>query len=300
MTYMSRLAKPAGTAEVEIIERARALFPLLRNKISETDNLRRLPDEVTAALIEARMFDITIPRAYGGLEVSFQTYKEVIAELGRADPSAAWAVNLIAVCNWCVAALFPKPVTDKIFSTPGGARVCGVFSAIADKVRKVDGGLLIEEGRWPFNSGYYQANWDLVGLSMVNEAGETYDQGLAILPISDVTPLNDWDTIGLRGSGSTTVTAKNITVADDYIFPFSRALAGDYGSVFAATSPIYRAAFAPFARCHSRLSGSGGSSRRAGSVPQPTCRTRHTIHQLHKSGGSRDHASANRRGFGNV
>jgi 3-hydroxy-9,10-secoandrosta-1,3,5(10)-triene-9,17-dione monooxygenase len=122
--------------EIGLVERAKSLFPLLRARIPETDRLMKLPKDVEEALIAARMFDITTPRAYGGHQCSFAGYKEIVAELGRADPSAAWTVNLINICNYFIATMMPRTVTDKVFSTPGGARACGVFSAIAEKVRK--------------------------------------------------------------------------------------------------------------------------------------------------------------------
>jgi 3-hydroxy-9,10-secoandrosta-1,3,5(10)-triene-9,17-dione monooxygenase len=233
--------------ELALVEKAKSLFPLLRERIPETDRLGKLPKDVEQALIDARMFDITTPRAYGGHECSFAAYKEIVAELGRADPSAAWTVNLINICNYFIATMMPRAVTDKIFTTPGGARSCGVFSAIADKVKKVEGGYLIEEGRWPFNSGFYHANWETLGIAMVNEKGEKFDEGLAVVPIDQVRALDDWDTIGLRGSGSTTVVVKNVFVPEDHVFPFSRMIPGDFGGPFFKESSIYRSAFVPVA-----------------------------------------------------
>jgi 3-hydroxy-9,10-secoandrosta-1,3,5(10)-triene-9,17-dione monooxygenase len=234
-------------AEHALVEKAKSLFPLLRERIPETDRLGRLPKDVEQALIDARMFDITTPRAYGGHQCSFAAYKEIVAELGRADPSAAWVVNLINICNYFTVTMMPRSVTDKVFSTPGGTRVCGVFSAIAEKVKKVDGGYLIEEGRWPFNSGFYHANWETIGIAVVNEKGEKIDEALAIVPIDQVRPLDDWDTIGLRGSGSTTVAVKNLFVPEDHVFPFSRMIPGDYGGPFLNDASIYRSAFVPVA-----------------------------------------------------
>lgn len=235
--------------EVEqgLVEKAKALLPFLRSRIPEIDRLAKLPDDVAQALIEAGMFGITTPRINGGSQCSFAAYKEIVAELGRADPSTGWCVNLVNVCNWLVAAMFPKHVSDEVFSTPGGARTCGVFSAIAEKVRKVDGGYVVEEGRWPFNSGFYHANWELLGIAMVNEKGEKVDEGLAIVPIAEVQALHDWDTIGLRGSGSTTVTVKNVFIPEERVFPFSRMIPGDYGATHLADQPVYRSAFVPVA-----------------------------------------------------
>ena len=43
------------------------------------------------------------------------------------------------------------------------------------------------------------------------------DRGAAMVPMSDVNILNDWDTIGLRGSGSSNVSMENVFIPDERI-----------------------------------------------------------------------------------
>lgn len=241
----NRRESVAGDTAEAIIARATAMVPDLRARTNETDVLVRVPDATVAEMDQARLWDLMIPHRYGGLQTSVRTYKEAVAELGRGDASTAWAAALINICNWMAAVGYPKRVTDEVFAK-GGVRACGVLSPRQAKVRRVPGGYVIEEGLWGFNSGVYHANWDLLGIPMVDEAGNVTDQGLALLPIEQVEILDDWDTIGIRGSGSSSVSVKDVFVPDERVASVSAAIEGRYNSTHLRDEPLYRVAFVPF------------------------------------------------------
>lgn len=228
-----------------LITRATGLVPTLRSRTREVDELARLPDATVADLDAIGAFDLMIPRQHGGQQTSIRTYMEVVSEIGRGDGSAGWACALINICNWMLATLYPQSVSDPIFASGAKVRTSGVLSPRVAKVKRQPGGILIEEGLWGFNSGVYHAQWDLLGIPIVNEAGETVDQGLALIPIEDVTLLHDWDTIALRGSGSTSVSVKNLFVPDERIASVSKAIVGDYASTHLQGEALYRGAFIP-------------------------------------------------------
>lgn len=58
----------ARPTEAEIIARARAMLPLLRQRAPETERLRRLPDDLHRAFAAAGFYKIMQPRRYGGYE----------------------------------------------------------------------------------------------------------------------------------------------------------------------------------------------------------------------------------------
>jgi 3-hydroxy-9,10-secoandrosta-1,3,5(10)-triene-9,17-dione monooxygenase len=228
-----------------VIARAVDLVPALRSRTRDTDAISRLPHETVKELNEARLFELMTPHCYGGLQTSIRTYKETVAQLGRGDASAAWTVALINICNWLAATLYPKPVTDEMFSTPGGLRACSVLSSRKAKVRSVKSGYIIDEGIWGFNSGVYHANWDLLGIPLVDNAGNVVDQGLAAIPIEQVQVLNDWETIGLRGSGSSSVAVHDLFVPAERVASINAAIEGRYASTHLREETLYRMAFIP-------------------------------------------------------
>src|SRR6478752_539593 len=98
----------------ELLSRAAALRPLLEQNADATDSLRRLPDTSVAALREAGLCRLMVPKRFGGFETSIHTYIEVMAELGRGCGSTSWVASLINVCAW-LAGLFPERAQQDIW-----------------------------------------------------------------------------------------------------------------------------------------------------------------------------------------
>jgi 3-hydroxy-9,10-secoandrosta-1,3,5(10)-triene-9,17-dione monooxygenase len=230
----------------DLVERARQLAPRLRQRMKEMDQLGRLPEETVQELQEAGLFQLTTPRIYGGRQVDMRTYMDVVAEIGRGDTSTAWVVSLVNGANWMAAAVFPEETQQEVFGTPGGARVTGVLAPRQCTVKRVEGGYLIEEGKWGFNSGSYHSNWVGLGIPLLNERGEIVDQGFALLPSEDVERLNDWDVIGMQGTGSTSVVVHNTFVPDRRITSMHQSTDGNYLSTNLQNEVAYRYAFIPF------------------------------------------------------
>ena len=245
MNVVNRIDHPKIASRSELVERARALVPALRSRTAETDELARLPDATVADLERARFFDMMVPEMYGGLQSDPRTYMDVVSELGRGDVSTAWALSLISICNWMAAAMYPKRVTDQVFAKPN-TRVAGVLAPRTMTAGRGDGGTLVEEGFWMWNSGCYHAQWDLLGVPIFNDAGEQVDLGLAIVPMEQVEIVGDWDTIAIRGSGSSSVRAKNLFIPDERIVSVTKALAGEYAATHLAEIPLYRLAYMPW------------------------------------------------------
>lgn len=229
----------------DVVAKAAALRLMLRERASQTDRLARLPESTIADLEEARLFEITTPRRYGGLQLDVSTFMDAMVELGRGDASVSWAATLININNWFIATLFPPEVSEEVFAKPG-ARVAAVFQPRSCKVHKVSGGFHIEEGLWPFNSGVYHAQWDMLGFPVRDEAGVYL--AFAVIPIADVQILNDWDTIGVRGSGSSSAAVRDVFVPDIRVSRPDSARVGSYKSTQLEHEWLYRAAFTPLAQ----------------------------------------------------
>ena len=234
------------TSHDDLVARARQLVPHLRQRVKEMDQLGYLPEETVQELQDAGLFQLTIPRIYGGYQVNMRTYMDVVAEIGRGDTSTAWIVSLISGANWMAAAVFPEETQQEVFGTQGGARVTGVLAPRQCSVQRVEGGYLIEEGKWGFNSGSYHSNWVGLGIPLLNERGEVVDQGFALLPSEDVERLNDWNVIGMQGTGSTSVAVHNKFVPDRRITSMHQSTEGNYLSTNLRDEVAYRYAFVPF------------------------------------------------------
>src|SRR5690349_23248149 len=81
----------------ELVARARALQPLLREHAAKTDADRRVVTECIDALGEAGLFRVSVPKRYGGYETRLRTMLDVSAAVAEGDGSAGWVLALTNV-----------------------------------------------------------------------------------------------------------------------------------------------------------------------------------------------------------
>jgi alkylation response protein AidB-like acyl-CoA dehydrogenase len=229
-------------SRAELAERAAKLAPLLQKNALWTEENRRLPEETVEALTGAGFLKMRMPARYGGYESDMRTVVEVVSELGRGDGSTSWTVAVWSISSWMVG-LFPDEVQDEIFSTPD-VRVSGILSPSAVAV-PTDGGVVLN-GKWSFNTGAQQSQWNTNAALRVTPDGGREPVMVAI-PLTELEIIDDWHTAGLRGTGSVTTVAKDVFVPGERVLSMGPVLGGQHSSVRNADSPIYRAPFMPTA-----------------------------------------------------
>ena len=227
--------------ESELLGRARDLAPLLKKNAAQTEADRRVVEENIQAIKDAGLFRIAVPKRYGGYEVPFRTFVQVSIELGRACGSTAWATTLTNVCAW-LTSLYPQQAQDEVFGADPEARVAGVLAPTASSV-KADGGQVVT-GRWGFASGSLHASWVIVGIPVVNDAGEMVDQGLALIPHGEISIEDTWYVAGMRGTGSNTIVADGVFVPAHRILSVPPAVGGTYPTEH-KDERLYHSAFVP-------------------------------------------------------
>src|SRR5437016_6500308 len=80
----------------ELLKRAEALVPVLRERAGKAEELRRLPDETIEDLHRTGLFRILQPKRVGGSELPFRAMVELVATIGRGDGSTAWVLANLA------------------------------------------------------------------------------------------------------------------------------------------------------------------------------------------------------------
>ena len=178
------------TTDINLVSSATSLIPTLRSRSSETDALARLPGSTIADLEKAQLFENARPKDVWRPAMLAENLYGRGGRTRTRDGSAAWTVALLSASTWMAATLYPKHVVDEIFSG-GKFRTAGVLAPRRVKTRRVDGGVLIEEGSWSFNSGVHHAHWDILGIPIFDDAGQFIDSGSALVQVSQVTLLND-------------------------------------------------------------------------------------------------------------
>jgi alkylation response protein AidB-like acyl-CoA dehydrogenase len=225
----------------DLLSRAAALRPLLERNAEATDSLRRLPDTTVAALREAGLCRLMVPKRFGGFETTIRTYIEVMAELGRGCGSTSWVASLINVCAW-LAGLFPDRAQQDVWGANPDAWVAGSLAPHGD-AKPVDGGWRVS-GRWMWASGCLHAQWAACGIHMNDDKGETIDFGLSLMPMTDLTIEDTWHMAGMKGTGSNTIVARDVFVPEHRFLPYPAAFAGTYRTEHTDES-VYRVALVP-------------------------------------------------------
>ena len=198
-------------------------------------------EENIQAIADAGLFKLAVPKRFGGSELPFRTFLQVSGELARGDGSTAWATTLINVCGW-LSGLYPDRAQRDIYEADPNARICGVIAPTATS-RAVEGGQVVT-GKWGFASGCLHSQWAMLGIPVMNEAGEPVDQGLALIPMSDLTIEDTWYVAGMRGTGSNTLVADEVFVPDYRILSVPPAVGGSYATEH-TDEELYRSAFVP-------------------------------------------------------
>jgi indole-3-acetate monooxygenase len=203
---------------LDLVERARALAPLISREADEIERTRRLTPAVTSALIENGLYRVLLPQSLGGTEAPLEIFMQMQEEIAKADASTAWCLGQCSVCAM-TAAYLDLDAADEIFNTPPGILAWG---AIAHEVHVVPGGYKAN-ARWDFASGSRQASWLGAHVRVVEADGSQRKKKdgspeirTILFPVASATMYDVWDTIGLRGTGTDSYSVDNLFIPERF------------------------------------------------------------------------------------
>ena len=203
---------------IDIVERARALAPLIAREADEIERTRRLTPAVTQALIENGLYRSLLPKSLGGIEASLETFMQMQEEVAKADASTAWCLGQCSVCAMTAAYLDPD-AANEIFNVAPGILAWG---AIKHEVQVVPGGYKAN-ARWDFASGMRQASWLGAHVGVVEADGTQRRRAdgspeirTILFPIGSATLYDVWDVIGLRGTGTDSYSVDNLFIPEKF------------------------------------------------------------------------------------
>ncbi len=202
----------------DLVERARALQPLIARDADEIERTRRLTPAVTSALIENGLYRSLLPANLGGAEAPLEVFMQMQEEIAKADASTAWCLGQCSVCAM-TAAYLDADAANTIFNVAPGILAWG---AIAHEVQAVPGGYKAS-ARWDFASGSRQASWLGAHVRVVEADGTTRRKPdgspeirTILFPVTDATMYDVWDVIGLRGTGTDSYSVDNLFIPDKF------------------------------------------------------------------------------------
>ena len=221
----------AGRAQIiasdaETIEIVTALAARFRKDAIARDRQRALPRDEIEALTAAGFFGATVPKAFGGADISSVTVANAFRILAAADPS----IGQIPQNHYCWLPTVANGAPDQAAFFFGrflaGDRIGNAHSEdtkrrpndYTHELRKVEGGWRIT-GRKYYSTGALFAHW--LPFTAHFDVDGSHKAFIYFVDAQQkgITLLDDWDGMGQRVTASGTTIFEDVFVPDFNVFP---------------------------------------------------------------------------------
>ncbi|WP_070414061.1 SfnB family sulfur acquisition oxidoreductase [Pseudomonas lundensis] len=206
----------------EALEAAHALAAVAREHAAKRDQQRKLPWSLIEAFTQSGLGSLSIPREFGGPQVSYVTLAEVFAIISAADPALGQIPqNQVGILNLILNTATQAQKEQLFGSVLQGWRIGnagperGSKNTLDLKARiTADGDAFVINGQKFYSTGALFAHW--VAVKALNEAGKQ-----VIAFVQRATPglrvVDDWSGFGQRTTASGTVLLNNVRVDADLV-----------------------------------------------------------------------------------
>jgi alkylation response protein AidB-like acyl-CoA dehydrogenase len=222
----------------ELIERARAMVPEIRDLAEETERNRNVFPHIIDKIRDAELLRTCRPKEFGGFEHDGETALRIALTISAACASTGWSVNG-AVSNGRSLAHFPIEAQREVWSGEEDPFTCACFAPTGTAV-PANGGYILS-GRWSFASGCDRAAWIYLGGFIAPAGAQPPHEGaFFLLPIDDVEIIDTWFVNGLAGTGSKDIAAHDLFVPAHRVLMFADARAGTTPGGKYHKNPLYK------------------------------------------------------------
>jgi alkylation response protein AidB-like acyl-CoA dehydrogenase len=213
----------------------RALTPGFRERAERTEQARSIAPENIDELLDAGLFNLLTPTKWGGSELGFDSVMAVQSEIAAACGSTGWVHGVLSGHTWLLS-FFSEQVQREVFADPRSL-VAALVRLGGTSPEAVPGGYRWRGGRGRFCSGIDHSNYVMVG-GQVTQPDGTSEGMYFMLPREDVEIIDDWHTVGLRGTGS-----RSLHVPDAFIPEYRTVRLSDMAAGTAPGSALNDTAF---------------------------------------------------------
>ncbi len=192
----------AAPSTEELVDRARAMIPTLREVGLRHDEDKRISDSVSAMLREAGFYRICQSVENGGYGMRPSTLWRVNREIARGDSATAWILSLAGLHPW-MAGMFPLRAQDEVFAGGKDAVVIALTGNVGRGVTvRLEDGHYVLDGKWTYASGIDVADWAAT-LVEAPTADGAKELRLMLVPKTSFRIDHDsWNVFGMKGTGS--------------------------------------------------------------------------------------------------
>lgn len=225
----------AAEQKPSLRERAKKLVPAIAERAAEVDQMRHVHDDSIAELIDAGLTRAMQPKRWGGEEGSPEDFYAAVIEISKACPSTGWVLCILGQHNWEMAHM-SEQLQDELYGEDPTTLLSSSY-AQQGKAERVPGGYRLN-GRWRSSSGIHHAKWSVVGADIID--GEQKIPHNFVVPRRDAEVIDDWYTLGLRGTGSRSIVLEDVFVPEHRAIDREVLLAKGGPGLEVNTGPLYQ------------------------------------------------------------
>lgn len=215
---MTKLLKEEYKVDTEkLLIAAEKIGKIAEAEAVEADKNATVSQNVIDAIKESGIHKLFIPEKYGGKTIDLISYAKVIRKIAYYSPSAAWLSSFFSIHNTWVAHL-PLKGREEIFND--GGLIADVLAPVG-KVEN-DGDDYLLSGQWNFTSGVNFSDWIGLGALVPHAGRKGMEHKLFAVHKKDLEIVENWDTLGLRGSGSNGVKLDRVKVPAHRVLSLSQ------------------------------------------------------------------------------
>jgi len=203
------------TIETERSVELDALLHDIRARRGEIEAQRRVPRDIVQGLRDAGIYRAAVPKCHGGDGASLSAVFRLIERISEADASVGWVASFAPQGANYFGALPDYRLKEIYANGPDVVGAGGLFPL--QPAERVEGRLRIN-GRWKFGSGSTGADWISVGIVIPDDGQKPPPPRLIVLPAEQVEIVENWEVVGLNGTGSHDLVVTDVIADEDWSF----------------------------------------------------------------------------------
>lgn len=171
---------------------------------------RYVPKDFIARLKEVGLYRAATPAKFGGEPLPPAEFLDLIERISVVDGSTGWVASFGSSLVY-LAALPPETQAQLYADGPDVAFAGGLFPV--QPANPTEDGFMLN-GRWKFASGCMGA--DILGVGIASSTDGK--PRMAVLPPEQVEIVQEWDVVGMRGTGSFDLVVRDVEVLREWTF----------------------------------------------------------------------------------
>lgn len=201
-----------ATAAVDTERAFEEALELVAERRDEFQQQRYVSQDVIDAFKRAGIYRASTPKRFGGDPLPPHEFLEKIERISAVDGSAGWVASFGSALVYFGA--LPIETQEEIYRDgPDVVFAGGLFPV--QPAEETETGFLVD-GRWKFASGSMGA--DYLGVGLPGDAESGGKPRTALLRPEDVEIVQDWDVVGMQGTGSFDLVVHGVEVPREWTF----------------------------------------------------------------------------------